>query len=77
MALASGCAAGERRHGRREPAAPASVADDAARPGGAAVHGVHRPRHARHPEDVVPGDRALAVIGLVRMAPYGLAVADL
>ncbi|MFB7218779.1 hypothetical protein [Streptomyces sp. NPDC056227] len=29
------------------------------------------------PEDVVPGDRALAVIGLVRMAPYGLVVADL
>lgn len=29
------------------------------------------------PEGVVPGDRALALIGLVRMAPYELAVADL
>jgi decaprenyl-phosphate phosphoribosyltransferase len=29
------------------------------------------------PQDVVPGDRAFTVIGLVRMAPYGLAVADL
>lgn len=27
------------------------------------------------PEDMVPGNRALAVIGLVRMAMYGLAVA--
>ncbi|MGW3657936.1 hypothetical protein ACWD6R_20545 [Streptomyces sp. NPDC005151] len=29
------------------------------------------------PEDVVPGDRALAAIGLVRMAPCGPAVAEL